>query len=291
MHSRGVIALASMLWACGGGDGNGSGADASVDAPAAPLPFVMLAEPKLAADGRVRHRVIVAGTEADGSYATDDVVLSFDRPGAGSYVHPVVTLGPLGASSYFVACDIATPGCAGPLTLTAARASDPSVPVAAVDVELVDPLEVHPARRCLAGGNILHLEGNDAIFTGQTTLTDATWSLGDQFWERLSLQVMPSGATSSWQLTFYAATYAARLYPEVYDNARKWTGVVTPADHDHPLMNIRGFGQECSALSGRFTVADYQVDNVGVVRATIAFEQRCESSTTGQLSGCLHYER
>ncbi|MBA3465538.1 MAG: hypothetical protein H0T46_36735 [Deltaproteobacteria bacterium] len=268
-------------------------ANAPADAsPAAVGRYTILAEPKLAASSGVRNRVVVTGTLPDGSSATDHIVLGFNRSGAGRYSIPTLRLGELGATTEFISCDLATPGCAGPLTLTVALASAPTVPVAHVDVELVDPIVVDPARRCLGGGNVLHLEGNDRIFSGNTTITNATFEVVLGFGEVFSVKVTPTGGTDAWTLTFDTRVHIMYLGPAAYENAGKAVQYSPYGieELDHPAIDVSGFGNSCSELSGRFVVRDYTLNGNGVQNATFSFEQYCEGSTTAHLSGCIHYQ-
>lgn len=250
--------------------------------------------PKLAANGTQRSRVLVVGTQPDGSPATEALVLNIDRSGAGVYTHPVVTPGSLGAATYFTACEQTVPGCLGPLRLTAALATAPTTVIASTQVELVPPIEVNPAKRCLTGGNILYLKGNDSIFTGETTITGATWTFGAAYSQMVNVTVAPAGATGSWRLLFHTMAYTAYMSPNPFEDARlawDFSPWFQDADVYHPSMNIRGFGNECSSITGRFDVVTYDVDgSTNTVRTvTLAFEQFCNGSTTASVSGCLHY--
>src|SRR5678815_2286974 len=88
----------------------------AVDAAPAgpPTHYELRAMPQIGADGVGLNRVIALGTRADGSPADDVVVFNTDRAGAGVYTHPQVALGALGATTNFVPCDRALPGCLGP---------------------------------------------------------------------------------------------------------------------------------------------------------------------------------
>jgi len=213
-------------------------------------------------------------------------VLNTDRPGAGTFSDPVVTLGALGAETTFSACNLATPGCAGPVTLTAAFANAPGTPIATRAVELVAPFEVNPAKQCLTGGNMLVLDGNDQIVSGQTTVSDATWTFDATYPERVTLRVTPTGGTEFWRLMFDSSVYSPMLVPEVYPDARGAGGEL-----DHPRMDVGGFGKQCASLTGEFEITELTIDGNGVAVMTVAFEQHCEGSTTTGLRGCVHYQR
>lgn len=250
-----------------------------------------MAMPKLAADQDVKNRVTVVGTAADGSPALDDVVVSFDRPGAGAYLDAVLHLGPLGASTEFSACDLATPGCAGPLRLTAALATSPSVPVATVDVEIVDPLEVNPARACLAGGDMFVLEGNDSVFTGTATITNATFQPLYGFQNYVGMRVTPSGGSDSWDLVYDGRVMTPVFIPDAYEDARKTYVSQSNLARDRPAMELRGFGHACDDLTGRFDIVEYTWDGNGPTLLTATFEQHCVASPELGVHGCVHWEK
>jgi len=273
--------------AASGGADTGQ-ADGTMGTPV--LGYVIMAPPKIAADPAVKNRVIVIGTQPDGTPATDAMVVNIDRPGAGSYTRPSVTLGPLGATTYFSACDGSVPGCLGPVKLTAALASAPTQPVASVDIDIVPPIDVNPAAKCLAGGNILYLKGNDAIFSGETTYTTATWTFDDQYQEYLIVNVLPQAATTPFKLTFDTRSYAPIMIPDAYEDATKSYTTTAGLVRDHPAIDISA-AASCSSVSGRFDVVEYSVSNSGVVVATYAFEQHCNGSTTTGVTGCFHYHQ
>jgi hypothetical protein len=244
----------------------------------------------VAADGKTATRVFAFGSQVDGSPATDEVVLSTDRPGAGTFTHPQVTLGSLGAETDFVPCDQTTPGCTGPLSLTLALTSAPTVPIAHVATQLVAPVLLDPARQCLTGGNILYISGNDSIWNGTLTITDATWSQID-YSDLVELDVVPSNPQqgTEWKLNFGVQTFGGELTPDFYPHAQRWWPVYGLMAPLQPAMLITGSGQTCDTVTGSFTVDTYTSSNSGPNPVTIAFEQHCNGSTTTGLTGCLHW--
>lgn len=283
MRARRVIVLVAA--ACSGGGQPQSGPDAS-NVPAAP--YRIMAAPVLAADSRMQHRVLVIGTQPNGKPAYDELVLGFDRPGAGTFEPPVVTLGNLGATSFFRACDLSTPGCAGPVTLTAALASAPATPVAELAVAIVDPIDASPAKPCLGGGNVLHLEG--AISNSPVTITNATWTFDAAYPVLLKVRVTPPGSTDSWSLTFDTRAYAPAHIPDAYENAQISKPSSSDLERDRPAMDISGPGSQCSTIAGRYDVIAYDAINNSAREVTIAFTQYCNGSTTTKLTGCVHYK-
>lgn len=291
MRSRRITLV--LLAACsGGGDNPVSGDAGDVDAEAVPAaPYRIMAPLKIAASSSIRNRVLVIGTQPDGTPAHDELVLGFDRPGAGTFSAPVVTLGNLGATSFFSACELATPGCVGAVKLTAALASAPMLPVAELAVDIVDPIEASPARPCLGGGNVLYLHGDDQIFTGEDTITNATWTFDLAYPELLKVRVMPVGAAGTWTLAFDARAVGNYHIPDAYENAQIHGTFSSDLERDRPAMHVFGFGKQCSSVVGRYDVVDYDAVNNSARKVTIAFEQYCNGSTTNKLTGCIHYEQ
>jgi hypothetical protein len=255
----------------------------SPDAAASePPPYRIMAATKIAADHAVRNPVTVVGTRVDGSPAFDELVLSVDRPGAGTFTEAVVTLGEIGASSVFQACDFGVPSCAGPVNLTASLASDPTTPVATVPIEIVDPLEVHPAKPCLGGGSVLYLKGNDLIFTGEMTFTNPPWTVTSTYPPAVAMDISAGGQTFS--LLFDARLYSpAGHIPDRYENA-------THAEvRDRPRMSIH-HGTPCTTITGRYEVTEFVVVASNVESFTIAFEQHCDGDPERAITGCVHYQ-
>src|SRR6185295_14996200 len=86
--------------------------------------------PAFEADGHTKVPVLLIGTLPDGSPATDPVVLTTDRASAGSFVNAHPTLGALGTIALFSPCNATAADCAGPLRISLALASDPTIEIA-----------------------------------------------------------------------------------------------------------------------------------------------------------------
>lgn len=262
---------------------------AGPDAAAPGATFEIRALSLMIADGHTEFPVLVLGSNADGTPYHGDVVLNIDRAGAGEYTDALVTLDDLGATSSFVPCNSTTAGCVGPLTLTMALPADPTTPVAHVDSMLGPPADVGSVTECLAGGNILHLDGNDYIYNGILTVDAATWGAeGDA--QKIQIGIVPDDPAmqgTMWNTEFETRKLGVDMVPSVYDMAQR-----LPLEADgHPGMDISGDGRSCNLLNGRFQVHEYDVMFGFVDRVTISFEQHCENSTTTVLTGCVHYER
>jgi hypothetical protein len=254
------------------------------------MTYQILSSKDLDADGHTKHVVLVVGANPDGTAVHGDVVLTTSRPGAGDFVPAAVTLGDLGGSSSFVPCNALTPGCLGPLTLSVALASNPTTPVAHVDVQLVAPPGVGSPTHCLTGGNVLYLEGNDYIYTGTLTVTAAGWD-GTGAPDRVRVTATPTDPQqgSSWELRFETKQLGIAMTPSVYEDVQN-----TPyAQPGHPGMSVFGAGHACNTVTGSFQVHDYTYAPAtnAVQSVTVSFEQHCEGSTTTMLVGCVHFAR
>ena len=247
--------------------------------------------PQMGADGSTAYDVFAFGTQPGGSPATDVVVLNIDRAGAGTFVRPQVTLGTRSALSSFVPCANTVPGCTGPLSLTLALAAAPMTPVAHFDTELVDPIDVDPARACLTGGNVFHIEGNDQIFTGATTVTDATWSPVTGPVDRVEVDFTPTDPMQGgpWKLVFSSETFGVSLSPNAYPDAQRWDAVYSLMQPLQAALLVSNNGVTCDTLTGNFTVDTHDVSSSGPSPFTAAFEQHCDGNTAGVI-GCIHWE-
>jgi hypothetical protein len=249
--------------------------------------YELRSQPEIVADGFTGVPLLLIATNADGTPMHVDVVLNTSRAGAGQYTEALVSLGELGGTSMFVPCSSETAGCLGDLTLTMALASDPGTPVAHVDVQLLPPAVVGSAAECLDGGNRMHLEGNDRVYTGVITVADATWSAeGDD--DQVVVNLVPTDDTQGthYSLRFETRQLGQPLAPGVYGMAQR--AVLAP--DGAPGMDVNSAANICATLHGRFQVHDFAENFDEVTEVTITFEQYCEDDPD-VLSGCVHYER
>jgi hypothetical protein len=247
---------------------------------------IRVVSPMIPADGHSGVPVLVIGTNSDGTPATDTIVLYTSRGGAGDFAPPTATLGALGVTTYYTPCNYTTPGCAGPVTLDVALGNAPTVPVAHVDVQLVQPTGVGNPATCLTGGNVMYFDGNDYIYNGMLTVTQGTWT-GSAGKQSLAIHLVPSGQSQGawWDLDFSSAQLGTNLTPGVYDMAEREPF----ASPGHPGMEVTGDGRGCNTITGRFQIEDLVSDTSGnVTSATVTFEQHCEGGTAA-LNGCVHY--
>lgn len=152
---------------------------------------IRIAETVLGANGHTKRQVLVFGTNADGSIATDEVILGMDRL-AGSFLTTSLVLGPLGATTSFTPCDERTAGCLGPAALTLARASAPEVALDTVHIELVHTTDVSTIAPCVGtAGSVLSLDGNDFVRNGMLRVVDGQY--------RADVNPSTSPRRSSWR--------------------------------------------------------------------------------------------
>ena len=243
---------------------------------------------QISADGHSKTPVLVIGTKPDGTPATDRVVLNTNRAGAGAFVDPAPTIGPLGTTASFVPCNATTPGCTGPLQLTLALASAPATVLARLDVVLVEPAGVATTAPCMAATKTMYFDGNDYIYNGTMTVTAATWS-GYGSAQSIAIHLTPSQAGQGywWDLDFDSRQLGTNLVPGVYEMAQR----APFAQPGHPGLEVTGDGRGCNTITGRFQVHyfDLQPGSTSIARALVSFEQHCEGGTP-MLSGCVRYE-
>jgi hypothetical protein len=188
-------------------------------------------------------------------------------------------------------------GCLGAAKLVVALASDPTTPIATANAEVVDPIEVNPAKACLVGNQVFHVEGNDPVLNGSLTVTDGTWTfpptgVNPDFWRaRLTLP----GQTETWSLDFNATMLpGALLVGKVYEDIRRAEFAVTDQVPGHAALYVGRSGFECTTVTGTFQVVEYAVDfstpDPGTKVATFYFEQHCNGDPTTALAGCVHFK-
>jgi hypothetical protein len=244
-----------------------------------------------------RNRVTVFGTAADGTPATGELVFSVEPPGAGTFVADRVTLGRLGAETFYVPCDPETIlDCATSATLSVAFASDPATPIATAGIQMVDPITVSPAKECLTGGNVIHLEGGGV---GSLTIQNPTFTfpptkVGPSIWRATAT---PTNANqAAWFLDFNITRLTGALIPgKTYEDAFRAEFDLSEQVLSHPAMYVRQADEDCTTVRGKFEVVDYEVDfsmgDPGSKRATFVFEQHCNGDLQTALTGCVHYEQ
>jgi len=210
---------------------------------------IQIAQLVIGADGRTRHQVVVAGTNADGSPATDDVVITAAR---GTLAETQLALAPLGTRTMFTSCAAADAGCLGPLTLGLALASDPGVQIAHVDVQLVAPFEVATVAPCRVGGNVWYIDGTPGFYPGTITFDEGFFN---PIPTDASLMSMNAGAKDfllgqNWGIRIATGSSAEPLAPGIYPDAVDTFN----ASPGHPGLDISGQGFDCRLVSRAFQI-------------------------------------
>lgn len=233
--------------------------------------------------------VVVSGTRPDGTPATDAIVLSTSRPAAGTFDPPALELDETHRRVRFTPCEASTPGCVGDVDLVLALASAPADPVARMPVELVATPGIGAVDPCLAGENVLYLEGPGFVHRGALTVVDGTFERngGTQRGEVIVTPTDPlQGA--KWTLEFNSVQLAMPLQPGVYRDAYQVPPFGKPG--------IKVFGANpfsvCSgSYRGEFQVHDY-LFTTSLQRMTVSFRQWCDTNPNKMdiVTGCVHVE-
>jgi hypothetical protein len=258
--------------------GPGTHQDTSSNACVAETAYLVRGTTTVYGDGATPAEVVAFGTNPDGTPATDQIVIDTDRPGAGVFQPPTLTLDEVGGVASYVPCDSKTAGCVGPVNLTLALASNPNAPVASFGINLVAPPGVYSAEHCPTGRSGLYLDGQGFLYRGKIMISDAVFMpTGDG--QHLNVLVEPNQPIqgTSWSLDFSTAGLGVQMTPGVYPIAAiKITGA-TP------------FAYCTSSVTGEFQVFDYSY-TTSVDHATISFREWCPSDPTNVVSGCVHVE-
>jgi hypothetical protein len=276
---------------CGPGTSLGAGECVPSPADGGVAQFIVrVGSTTVGADGYSAIPVLVVGTDASGNPSTAAVVLGTSRAGAGTLTPSMVTLQPNGTTIYFVPCSAAVSAtCAGPVRVTLALASAPSVVVAqSQEITLVAPQTVGSDTPCLAGGNVIFFNGDTGhyIFSGIETVTNGKWTATVTSTE-VHVNVWPTDPQQGewWDLYFDSSKLSAVLTTQVYDDATRWPFEAV----GNPGFDVSGDGRGCNMESGRFQIEDLDVTNDSLTSFTATFEQHCESSSL-TLRGCVHFE-
>jgi hypothetical protein len=231
--------------------------------------------------------VLALGTNADGSLVNEDAILSIDRPGAGTFPRARVTLGEMGALTHYRPCSGTQAGCTGPVRFSLALLSDPSTPVATLDVNLVNVPAGSSAAACETPNNVMFFDGEDEIYAGTLAVLDAGWGVTGTS-DHLSIRVEPDQVSQGrqWNLEFSTQALETALVPGVYEDAHR----PNPGNGNGNRkagLEIHGAGRRCPGnLRGRFEVHSYTVTDDVVTSALISFEQRCAGAAR-DLRGCI----
>jgi len=268
---------------------NGSDAgDARDSGVATPTYEIRISESQIGANGHTRRAVLVTGFGGDGLPLTDDMVVTLDRPSAGSLGAEYLTLGALGASTSFTPCDQATSGCLGPASLSVARSSDPGVALAHVDLELITPTQISTAAPCRGGGNMFYLDGTDALHWGLFQVDSASWNLEASLVNRIQLGALPLDPMQGDR--GYDFEFETDFVNSIPFSVGTFTNVHGPSPQTvGPAMDPSLNGQACPDFTGAYQVIDVTLDlGHHVTSITLAFEKLCTSPAVW-VEGCFHY--
>jgi hypothetical protein len=231
--------------------------------------------------------ILALGRQADGSPATDQVVFSLSRPGAGT-VTPSAQLIAAGATVYFTPCNAAlSSACAGPVQILMALASAPSTPVASSpEITISNQPAVGTPAACQVGGNIAYITGDPGDYiTGGKTYTyqgaNVTMSLAAP--THASGQL---GTVGDYQVDFSTDTLGMPLMVTTYENAQRWPF----EDASHAGFSLFGMGAGCNTLTARFQIETLNTDSSGLVEFLATFEQHCDGATPAA-RGCVYWKR
>ena len=242
-----------------------------------------ISEPVIDANGRTKRKVVVFGTNPDGTPALDRVVLTTSRANAGTLRDGALNLTPLGAYTYFTPCDAASADCLGPATLRIALASAPSTILATTDITLVAPTNVSTIAPCLEADKVFWVDGQGGILSTQWTVLDGAW------WsETLSNSIQLSvdaddDNLSKWNIEVHSTFIGVPLTPgTVFEDARRATSQID----GHPGLSVSGNSYGCNTADGRFQIHKFTRSPLDIL---VSFEQKCDG-TQIVLEGCVRYK-
>jgi len=239
------------------------------------------------ADGYSWIPMIVIGTNADGTPATDAITLSLSRENGGILRPRAFTLDPLGSHPFFIPCSYADTGCAGTVKIRGALTSAPDVILAeSQEITMVAPTGLGSAAACLVAANAFFFDGNDYIFQGTMTVTDGTFTDASSTDTHISIQVLPLLTTqgSNWQFDFSSAKLGVPLREQVYTGAVRYPFEATA----QPGMDIDGSGRGCNRIAGDFEIQKLVWSNAKLSELIAVFDQHCEAGVTS-VRGCIHF--
>ena len=150
----------------------------------------------------------------------------------------------------------------------------------------IDAPTVGDPAPCLIGGSVLHLDGNDVIYTGMLTVTAGKWYPVNGNLDTVDMELAPTDPQqgAQWSIVFRVAYLNVTLKPGIYDKAMLWPGETA----GHPGLQVFG-DHRCTTATGRFEIFKYLLSGSTVMAVTATFEQYCDGSTN-VLRGCVHYE-
>lgn len=274
-----LAALLVLLVAC---DAPETG---TIAGPPPPEYQVRIAESTIGANGHTKRELFAFGRTSAGAYADDDVILAVNPPTAGTITKSALTLGPLGARSYFVPCDQASAGCLGQAQITLALEANPTQVIASTNIELVAPTHVSTAAPCRGSHNVAYLDGNGYIRDGMLTVSEISTKYVTELPKDISIEYAPARVTQGLGWTIHVESYQlnAPLAVGIYTDVVR-ANSTTPG---HAGLAVYGNGRGCNTVSGAFEIHDLVFNGAKLMSATISFEQHCDNIDL--LEGCFRY--
>lgn len=216
--------------------------------------------------------------------AGQQVVLNTNRPNAGTFEPPTLTLDERGGTALYTPCAGATPGCAGPVEFTSALASAPTTVVARYAAELVTDTHIGSIEHCSGSGNTLYLDGDHFIYPGKLTIVDGTFDVtgGNQ---RVAVAITPANPAQgpNWTFEISSVQLGQPLAVGVYEGAYQVPGVGSPKLN---VMGATSYAYCPETYQGEFEIHDYDF-STKLESITVSFRQWCANKV---VSGCLHIE-
>lgn len=149
-----------------------------------------------------------------------------------------------------------------------------------------DVADVASVEGCQAGPRVMHFDGNDYIYNGVLTVTEADWqdySSSKRIWQMLQIGAFPG---QHWGLLFDSLQLEIELIPGMYERAER----APFASPGHPGIDIGGDGRGCET-SGRFQIHEIGWGSDGkLANLLLSFEQHCSNTLSSALAGCLRYQ-
>jgi len=243
---------------------------------------------EVAADGISRIPILLIGKTADGTPATDLVVLAVGRANAGQFLETTAELSPTGTTVHYRPCNASSnPLCAGPVVLQMFLAGDLENPVATLELDLVASAGVYSPASCLGGGNAMFFDGNGWVWTGTLLVTEGDWSSQGASDNFVHVHLEPAGQENGlwWDFEFSTLRMGVPLMPGIYEMAERY-----PFESaDRPGIDVTGDGRGCNTISGRYQVHEYERAGASI-GLTVSFEQHCDGAGD-VLFGCVHFEQ
>ena len=239
------------------------------------------------ADGYSWIPVLVIGSAAGGGPALDGITLSLSRQNGGLLKPRVLQLTNTGGSSFFIPCSHADAGCLGTVRVQAALSSAPDVVVAqSAEITLVAPDGIGSPAACLIGPNVMFFDGNDYIWRGVMTVTEAKFGAAMSDPQLIQVMVDPIRPEQGryWTLHFSSKKLGTPLKEQVYRGGERW-----PFEGEgRPGIDVSGDHRGCNRIAGDFQIHKLVFNGAAVQEFLASFDQHCEAGPNS-LRGCIHY--